>query len=244
VLRAHDGGLQGWRLALLGALVALCASHLSVAVVNWLATLLATPHLLPRMDFSGGIPNESRTLAVVPAMLLSAPHVEELVEAIEVRFLANRDDNLYFGLLTDFRDASEETTPEDEPLLHLAQQRIQELNEKYRGARSDVFFLFHRPRRWNPGERLWMGYERKRGKLSDLNSLLLSGSTDRFSLVAGETTALRGVKVRDHARRGYPATRDAARHLVGSMAHPLNRARYDENQQRVCEGYGTSGSPR
>ncbi len=238
VVKAQAGGLQGWGLALLGALVVLCASHLAVAIVNWLATLLATPHLLPRMDFSTGIPPESRTLAVVPAMLLSAPQVEELVEALEVRFLANRDDHLYFGLLTDFRDASAETTPEDEPLLHLAQQRIQELNEKYRGARSDVFFLFHRPRRWNPGERLWMGYERKRGKLADLNSLLLGGATDRFSLVVGETAGLRGVKYVITLDVDTQLPRDAARQLVGSLAHPLNRARYDEGQQRVCEGYG------
>ena len=95
---------------------------------------------------------------------------------LEVRFLANRDDNLHFGLLTDFRDAGEETLPEDEPLLRLARQRIEELNEKYRSSEGDTFFLFHRPRRWNPRDRIWMGYERKRGKLADLNSLLRGGS--------------------------------------------------------------------
>ena len=103
-----------------------------MALVNWLATLLATPHPLPRMDFSKGIPPESRTLVVVPTMLTSAQNIEDLVEALEVRFLANRDENLHFGLLTDFRDAIEETLPEDEPLLQLARQRIEELNEKYR----------------------------------------------------------------------------------------------------------------
>ena len=94
-----------------------------MALVNWLATLLATPHPLPRMDFSKGIPPESRTLVVVPTMLTSAQNIEDLIEALEVRFLANRDDNLHFGLLTDFRDAAEETLPEDEPLLLLARQR-------------------------------------------------------------------------------------------------------------------------
>ena len=84
------------------------ASQLAVALVNWLVTLLVTPHMLPRMDFSEGIPPECRTLVVVPTMLTSAGNVEELVEALEVRFLANRDENLHFGLLTDFRDAGEE----------------------------------------------------------------------------------------------------------------------------------------
>jgi len=86
----------------------------AVALVNWLATLLTTPRPLPRMDFSEGIPPESRTLVVVPTMLTSPRDIEDLVESLEVRFLANRDDNLHFGLLTDFRDASEATTPEDE----------------------------------------------------------------------------------------------------------------------------------
>ncbi len=120
LFKAHAAGLYGWVLVLTGVLSLLCASHLSVALVNWLVTLLATPHPLPRMDFSKGIPPESRTLTVVPTMLISAQNIEDLVEALEVRFLANRDDNLHFGLLTDFRDADSETLPEDEPLLLLA----------------------------------------------------------------------------------------------------------------------------
>ena len=115
--KAHAGGFHGWPLALIGVLSLLGGSHLAVALVNWLATLLAKPHLLPRMDFSGGIPPESRTLVVIPTMLTSAQNIEDLVEALEVRFLANRDENLHFGLLTDFRDAHQETLAEDEPLL-------------------------------------------------------------------------------------------------------------------------------
>jgi cellobiose phosphorylase len=236
--KAHTSGVPGWALVLIGVLALLCASHLAVALVNWLATLLATPHPLPRMDFSAGIPPESRTLVVVPAMLNSAQDIEDLIEALEVRYLANQDENLRIGLLTDFRDAHEETLPEDEPLLRLARERIEELNEKYRSARGDPFFLLHRPRRWNPQERIWMGYERKRGKLAELNSLLRGGSTDRFALVVGETAVLSGVKYVITLDTDTQLPRDAARQFVGAMAHPLNRARYDEDQQRVCEGYG------
>ena len=164
-----------WLLALFGALSLLCASRLAVALVNWLATLLVKPHPLPRMDFSEGIPPESRALVVIPTMLTSARNIEDLVESLEVRFLANRDDNLHFGLLTDFRDANEETIPEDGHLLPLARKGIEALNDKYGNAKSDPFFLFHRPRRWNPRERTWMGYERKRGKLAELNLLLRGG---------------------------------------------------------------------
>jgi hypothetical protein len=185
------------------------------------------PHALPRMDFSKGIPPESRALVVVPTMLSSVENIEALIEALEVRFLANRDGHLHFGLLTDFRDAHEETLPEDEPLLRLAQRRVEELNGKYREATRDAFFLFHRPRRWNSGERIWMGHERKRGKLADLNSLLRGGSRDCFSLVVGETAVLSNVQYVITLDTDTQLPRDAARQFVGAMAHPLNRARYD-----------------
>jgi cellobiose phosphorylase len=235
---ADAGGLQGWILTLIAILVVLCTSHLAIALVNWAATLLATPRSLPRLDFSRGIPPDCRTLVVVPTMLISAQNIEDLIEALEVRFLANRDDHLQFGLLTDFRDAHEETLPEDEPLLRLAGNRIEELNEKYPSAKSDAFFLFHRPRRWNPQERLWMGYERKRGKLAELNSLLRGGGQDCFSLIVGTTDVLSSVKYVITLDTDTQLPRDSAWQFVGAMAHPLNRARYDENKQRVCEGYG------
>ncbi len=236
--QAHAGGHPDWRLALIGILSALCASQLAVALVNWLATLLLPPHPLPRMDFSQGIPPESSTLVVIPTMLTSAQNIEDLVEALEVRFLANRDENLYFGLLTDFRDAHKETLAEDEPLLQLARKKIEELNERYKRGKGGKFFLFHRPRRWNPRERIWMGYERKRGKLADLNSLLRGGSRDRFALVIGETSVLSNVKYVITLDTDTQLPRDSAWQFVGTMAHPLNRARYDEDKQRVCDGYG------
>ncbi len=244
--KAHADGLPLWLLVAAGILTTLCASHLAVAMVNWLATLLAIPQQLPRMDFSTGIPPESRTLVVVPAMLTNAQGIADLIEGLEVRFLANRDNNLHFGLLTDFQDATEETLPEDEPLLLLAQQRIEELNVKYRNAKGDTFFLFHRPRRWNARDRVWMGYERKRGKLAALNALLRAkgngGAHDlpvnRFSLIVGNTEILANIKYVITLDTDTQLPRDAARQFVGAMAHPLNRAQYDEGRQRVVDGYG------
>ncbi|MGO9015185.1 MAG: GH36-type glycosyl hydrolase domain-containing protein [Dissulfurispiraceae bacterium] len=244
--KAHADGSPLWLLVTTGILSALCASQLAVAVVNWLATLLVIPQPLPRMDFSKGIPPESRTLTIVPTMLTSAQGIEDLIEGLEVRFLANRDDYLHFGLLTDFQDAAEETLPEDEPLLMLARQRVEGLNEKYRNAKGDTFFLFHRPRRWNARERVWMGYERKRGKLAELNSLLRDrkdGGTydlpgNRFSLIVGNTEILSNVKYVITLDTDTQLPRDSAQQFVGAMAHPLNRAHYDEDKQRVVAGYG------
>jgi cellobiose phosphorylase len=251
--KAHGSGVHPWMLPLTGLLSLLGASQLATGVVNWLATLLAAPRSLPRMDFSKGIPPEARTLVIVPTMLVSSENIEDLVEALEVRFLANRDDNLHFGLLTDFPDAAEEILRSDEPLLLLAHQRIEELNEKYGNAKSDTFFLFHRPRQWNPREGVWMGYERKRGKLAELNALLRRGSPPLggdggeavrnisgygFSLVVGNSEHLLNVKYVITLDTDTQLPRDAAGQLVGAMAHPLNRALYDEGRQRVVAGYG------
>ncbi|WP_409574974.1 GH36-type glycosyl hydrolase domain-containing protein [Sulfuritalea sp.] len=241
--------LSVWVLLPLLILALLAASQLALALANWLATLVVQPKPLPRMDFSKGIPAASRTLVVVPTMLTSKSNIENLIEALEVRFLANRDERLHFGLLTDYGDARQETLPEDELLLQQAQTGILELNEKYVGAgprtRDDIFFLFHRPRCWNPVAGLWMGYERKRGKLAALNALLrggaggqCEGAMDAFSLVVGDTAILAGVKYVITLDTDTTLPRDAARQFVGAMAHPLNRPAYDEEQGRICTGYG------
>ena len=238
VLKAHECGVVGWPLGLTALLLSICASHLSVALVNWAVTQLATPHPLPRLDFSGGIPPESKTLSVVPTMLMSDENIEDLIEELEVSFLANRDENLYFALLTDFRDADREVLPEDEPLAELARFKIEELNKKYHDPQGDRFFLFHRQRRWNPRERLWMGYERKRGKLAELNSYLHGKAQGDFSLIVGDTNVLSNVKYVITLDTDTHLPRDSARQFAGAMAHPLNRARYDDSRRRVVEGYG------
>ncbi|MBF0502910.1 MAG: hypothetical protein HQM09_22435 [Candidatus Riflebacteria bacterium] len=223
---------------LISILAILSVSQLAIALVNLLSTRLVAPHSLPRMDFSKKIPPESSSLVVVPTMLTGSENIEHLINALEVRFLANRDANLFFCLLTDFRDAAEETMPDDEALLLLVRQGIEELNKKYGTSKYDIFFLFHRPRRFNPKDHIWMGYERKRGKLAALNSLLRGGSRDLFSLIVGDTNALEKVKYIITLDTDTQLPRDAARELVGAMAHPLNRPQYDENMQCVSTGYG------
>ncbi len=238
LLMARESGLQGWPFGLFIVIALLCASHLSVALVNWTVTLLVTPHPLPRLDFSEGIPPEAKTLGVVPAMLTSDKNIEDLAEALEVRFLANQDQNLFFALLTDFQDAGKEVMPDDDQFVGLARRKIEELNDKYRDPDGGRFFLFHRPRRWNPREKLWMGYERKRGKLADLNSYLRGGARESFSLVVGDTDRLLNVKYVITLDTDTRLPRDSARQFAGAMAHPLNRAQYDDARHRVTEGYG------
>ena len=232
--------------ALLGLLWLIGASQMAVALVNWLASFVVTAQALPRMDFSEAIPPDCRTLIVIPTMLVSATAVGRLIEALEVRFLANRDARLHFGLLTDFRDAAAEIHAGDDALLQLASDGIAGLNRKYGGGVDevwdDIFFLFHRPRRWNAQEGVWMGYERKRGKLAALNALLRGerrdGVDDGFSHIVGDTAVLSYVRYVITLDTDTQLPRDAARQLIGAMAHPLNRPEYDRERQRVVEGYG------
>ncbi len=268
VYKAYLGGAGEWLLVLTGVVALLATSQFAVGMVNWLATLLVVPHSLPRLDYSKGIDAQSRTLTVVPTMLTSAQSIDDLVEALEVRFLGNRDEQLYFALLTDLRDAPQETMPEDAALMQLAAARIAALNEKYRDDDNDVgnsavldesaraarptkFFLLHRPRRWNPHERVWMGHERKRGKLGDLNALLRGDvaveGNNRFSLIVGDTSVLRSVQYVITLDTDTQLPRDAARKFVATMAHPLNRpsfatAKGADNDtagpERVVAGYG------
>jgi cyclic beta-1,2-glucan synthetase len=242
-----------------GALFVLCATDLAVALVHWAATLIVTPEILPRLDFSAGIPAAHRTLVAVPAMLTDDAEIDELVEALEVRFLANRDPNLAFALVTDLCDAPTETTKEDDALLARAAAAIAALDAKYpvpgdpgeaadpgavaaspasEGARAHGgFFLFHRPRQWNPRERVWMGWERKRGKLEQLNAAL-RGDLTGFQAIVGPVARLADTRyvIALDADTGLP--RGAARLLASTLAHPLNRPCYDEARGRITAGYG------
>ncbi|MCK9279583.1 MAG: hypothetical protein M0P71_03085 [Melioribacteraceae bacterium] len=235
--KGYREGMENYHLIILGILSTLALSQLSVALVNWLSTLIVRPTSLPRMDYSKKIPKKSRTLVVVPSMITSKEGIKDLVESLEIRFLANRRENLYFTLLTDYKDSSEEHLPEDEMLLSYTKGKIDELNEKYKDLRPDIFSLFHRPRKWNPTEKLWMGYERKRGKLEDLNSYLRGGARDCFSLVIANTQILESAKYIITLDADTDLPLDTAYQLIATIAHPLNQAKYDESSDCITDGY-------
>lgn len=237
-LEARQFGGSGWSLICFTLVFLACASQLAVSIQNWLTGLLVSPRVLPRLDFSAGIPKQYRTMVVVPTMLTSNEGVDRLVEAVEIHHLANRDAHLHFALLTDFRDAPTEILPDDERLVARAQSGIAALNEKYSATDNSLFFLFHRPRRWNESEGVWMGYERKRGKLTEFNALLRGGPRECFSVIEGDPTILPEIKYVITLDTDTNLPRDAARRLVGTMVHPLNRPRFDAARGIVSEGYG------
>ena len=247
VRHAQADAVAPWLLVAIGLMALVGTSQLALALVNWLATLITLPRPLPRMDYSHGIPPQSRTMVAVPAMLLPGPHalaqIDGLCEALEVRFLANRDANLRFCLLTDYADALHEHEADDEALLAHAVKGITALNSKYQSCGADQFFLLHRPRRWNAQEQHWMGYERKRGKLAALNAFLRSddhtgAAAAAFSRIVGDTSDLGVVRYVITLDTDTELPRDAAHKFIATMAHPLNRPHYDARLGRVTEGYG------
>jgi cellobiose phosphorylase len=236
VYRVH-GDMIALMIAM-GVVTLIAASQLGVAVVNFVCTLWVRPDMLPKMDFEEGIPAEAMTMVAIPCMITSEEEIEKLAEALEIRYLANKEENLYFGLLTDFKDAATETLPEDDELIKSTIAKINDLNKRYRRGKYTVFYLFHRPRLWNPVEKIWMGYERKRGKLANLNGLLRGLDRDKFSVVIGDEEILTGIKYVLTLDADTQLPRDTAWKMVATMAHPLNRAIYDERKRRVTEGYG------
>ncbi len=172
-------------------------SQSAIQLVNYLITSLLEPQILPKLDFSEGVPDNCTTLVAIPSLLFNQEQVRRLVEDLEVRFLGNHDPNIHFALLTDLPDSPEPST-EDDPLIDYCAQLVRELNEKYASQASGSFLLFHRHRVYNPRERVWMGWERKRGKLMDLNKLLRN-EHDSFPVKDRRPLDLAADSFRDHA---------------------------------------------
>jgi len=232
-----DAGWGDWRSWRLAVLAGVGVSGLAVSLANLAATMVLPPRGLPRLDYSQGIPPGQATMVIVPTLLGAPSEIDALLEALEIRYLGNRDPNLYFALLTDFSDAPEADQPGDAALVAQVRAGIEALNETYREDRPSVFFLFHRPRTWNPHERTWMGYERKRGKLEQFNAVLRGGEKSAFAQIVGDTSLLGAIQYVITLDTDTQLPRDTARKLIGNMAHPLNRPVYDAGARRVVEGY-------
>jgi cyclic beta-1,2-glucan synthetase len=233
-------GASPWSLVLLGILGLVPASDVALSLVHRLVPVLVPPRLLPKLELARGVPPELRTVVVVPTLLSSQADIEEQLERLEVHFLANPDGDIFFALLSDWADAPRESMPNDAPLLAALAAGIERLNERYDSppGAGERFLLLHRRRLWNEKEGKWIGWERKRGKLHELNRLLRGATDTTFIPING-----RAPTVPDGVR--YVITLDAdtrlpkgtAYRLVGAMAHPLNRPRFDARKARVVQGY-------
>ena len=222
---------------ILSLLFLLPASDAAVAAANYFITRVLGARLLPALELKDGIPREFATVVAVPALLTSPQGVEDLIDRIEVHYLSDSHGQVQFALLTDWEDAPDESMPSDEGLLQAALDGIERLNRRYGASGGEPpFLLLHRRRLWNDKERRWIGWERKRGKLHEFNRLLRGEADTTFMIVAGRlATRVKYVITLDSDTR---MPRETARHLVGKMAHPLNRPLLDPTRHRVVAGHG------
>jgi cyclic beta-1,2-glucan synthetase len=229
--------LNGWRGSALAWVVLLTlvpASELVIQIVQRIISALIPPSRLPRLALDR-VPASARTMVIVPTILDRADHVADFLAHLEVQALGNVDPHVHFAVLSDFRDAPAESLPGDAAILDAAREGIEALNRRH-GA--DRFFLFHRQRQWNEGERRWMGWERKRGKIEEFNQLLRGATDTTFNVQVGDLSILPQVRYCLTLDTDTRLPRDTARELIGIITHPLNRAVYDPRRGRVVEGYG------
>ncbi|MCE9683520.1 GH36-type glycosyl hydrolase domain-containing protein [Halomonas alkalisoli] len=232
------GGADALQLAAGLALALLPASLLGVALVNALVTQWVPPRILPKLDFRHGIDADHATVIAMPVLVDHASDVSRLAQQLERHWLANPDPMLQFALLSDLADADAEVTPGDVAIEAALVSAIEDLNTRHGGGGGQgAFHLLHRPRCYNPSEDCWMGWERKRGKLEQFNAFTLRGDLGPYSLTAGATEALRGVRFVVTVDADTQLPPGSVKRLVGALAHPLNTARFHPETGRVEAGY-------
>jgi cyclic beta-1,2-glucan synthetase len=233
----HAGGSRAFAIGVMW-LVLIPATEVAIQLTQRLAASLIAPRRLSRLEFLDAIPDEARTMVIVPTILTSVSGVAALLEHLEVHALGNLDKCVHFAILSDFRDAPTRDLPDDASLLEAARAGVQALNRRFGPDHADRFFLFHRARQWNPGEGAWMGWERKRGKIEEFNRLLRGATNTSVVVEVGAVDVLPAVRYCLTLDSDTRLPRDAARKLIGVLAHPLNRPRFDAKVGRVIEGYG------
>ena len=210
-------------------------------LVNTGLTARVPPRILPKMDFKEAIPPAFQTLVVIPGMISDSKSIENLARQLEIHYLSNPQPGLKFALLTDFSDADSQSRPEDEDLLKQALQAIAILDHKYmNNENGQRFYLLHRRRQWNASQATWMGWERKRGKLEELNKFLRGSlKTSFLDITTGEDVQqeLKNIRFVITVDADTVLPPGSAVRLVGTLAHPLNQAEFDSKNRKVQYGY-------
>ncbi|NNM61163.1 MAG: glycosyl transferase, partial [Steroidobacteraceae bacterium] len=240
LLAVARGTEIGWFLAGFALLGVVPAVDAAVALVNRAVARGIHASLLPGLELRDGVPVELRTLVVIPTLLTTTAALETHIDRLEIHYLASPREQVYFALITDWSDAPQEAMPSDEPLLRAASLGIGRLNARHPSAAGDDrFMLLHRGRVWSKGQGRWMGWERKRGKLHELNRLLRGAGDTAFLGVDGRAPVVpSGVHFVITLDADTRLPREAVRRLIGKLAHPLNRPGFDAAAGRVVEGYG------
>lgn len=218
-------------------ILALPVNDVAIILINWMLTHTLQPAFLPKMELIEGIPDDAKTIVVIPTLLSNQNRVVQLVKNLEEYYLANREQNLYFALVGDFKDSKTAEMKDDSAIVKVAKQQINTMNKKY-SKDKDIFYYLHRERTFIEKEKKYMGWERKRGALAELNELLLGSSGTSYKYIEGDISNLSDIKYVITLDADTRLIFDTAKKLVGAMLHPLNTPVLDEERMIVKQGYG------
>lgn len=238
IISFYNGSLSLWKYIVTIIVLLIPSSEIFISILNWSVNKLIEPKFIPKMEFKQGVPEEFSTVVVIPAIINNVDRLKSLIGDMEVYYLANSEKNLYFALLGDFKDSFDKEEVGDKLIVETALKEINGLNEKYGNDKKDKFYFLSRYRKYNEKEQKWIGWERKRGKLMEFNSLLRGNKDTSYNVISGDITNLFSVKYVITLDADTKLPKDTAKLLIGAMAHPLNIPYVDESCKKVLRGHG------
>ncbi|MDA8212999.1 MAG: glycosyl transferase [Clostridia bacterium] len=233
----NQGVLSPFLLFLIGLVLLIPVSDLAINTVNFAVSHIYAPTVLPKLELKEGISGENSAMVIIPTLLPNEKRVKELLEKLEIYYLANKEDNLYFALVGDFKDADSPEMADDPQIIDIALKGINDLNRRYSKAKT-IFYYFHRERRYNPAQNQWMGWERKRGAIIELNDLLRGSENTGYKTLSSEISLIPAVKYIITLDADTNLPMGAAKKLIGTMDHPLNQPVIDWDRRIVVKGHG------
>lgn len=234
----RDNKIELWRYILGFFCIFVPSSEIVITILNWSICHLRNPRFVPKLEFKEGIPDDKRTIIIIPVIVNSESKIKKLAEDIEVYFIANHDKNIYFSILADFADSISEKSEEDNAIVKRGLYEVKRLNEKYSNGGEDIFYFFCRKRKYNPCEGKWMGWERKRGKIMEFISMLRNANETSYNIKSGDITMLSKAKYIITLDADTILPRNCAKRLIGAMSHILNTPYLDDKKKVVIRGYG------
>lgn len=234
---AHDNNPILYKYILAALAILFPCSEIVISILNYSINQLSERRYVPKIDLHDGIPEENRTIVVIPTIINNSKRAIELADNLETFYLSNEEENLYFAILGDLKDSDKEVNEDDDKINNEALKRFKELNKKYKKGKDDIFYYFNRVRKYNKKEKKYIGWERKRGKLLEFVSMLKGSKNTTYNILSGDTTPLTKAKYIITLDADTILPIDTAKKLIGAMSHPLNKAVVDANG-KVIRGYG------
>ena len=216
------------------------ASEIAIQITQYVLSKMVKPKPIPKLDYSHGIDEQHKTMVMIPTILKSKEKVQELMRKLEVFYLANQSENIYFTLLGDCSESSQRQEEIDLEIMKEGEEFVKRLNAKYRQEQDKmpIFGFIYRKRIWNEKEGSYLGWERKRGMITQFNDYLLGKIRNPFRVNTLENQVKEKIKYIITLDADTDLVLNSAFELVGSMAHILNQPVVDKEKHVVVDGYG------